>query len=234
MSQVLGIIPARGGSKGIPNKNLKPLAGRPLLAYTADAARESGVIDRLILSTDSREIAQLGASLGIEVPFLRPADLARDESAMLPVLEHAVAEIEQTGWKPDVVVLLQPTAPLRRPEHVKRAVEMLEKSGCDSVVSVIEIPSHYAPHFAMKIVNGRLDYLLPEGRHITRRQDVEPAYSRDGTVYTFRRDVLMEQHTIYGLDCRPIVLPLNESVNLDSREDWEEAERILSKERRPA
>jgi CMP-N,N'-diacetyllegionaminic acid synthase len=233
-SRVLGIIPARGGSKGIPDKNLKLLAGRPLLAYAVDAARESRVIDRLILSTDSQRIADVGRGMGVDVPFLRPAELALDDTPMQPVLEHAVAELERGGSTADIIVLLQPTAPLRQPRHLVAAVELMRETGCDSVVSVVEVPAHYAPHFAMKIVSGRLDYFLPDGKRVTRRQDVEPAYSRDGTVYAFRRDLLMEQHTIYGPDCRPMILPASESVNLDSVEDWETAERMLSMERRPA
>jgi len=224
---VLGIIPARGGSKGILSKNIRPLAGRPLITYAAEAARASRVIDRLVLSTDSIEIADLGRSCGIEVPFLRPAELAEDTSPMLPVVQHAVAEIEKAGWSPIVVVLLQPTAPLRKPGHLVEAISMLEETGCDSVVSVVEIPKHFAPHYAMKIVNGRLETFLPEGRHTTRRQDVTPAYSRDGTVYAVRRDVLMNQHTLYGSDCRPLVLRLEESINLDSESDWRYAEQLL-------
>lgn len=224
---VLGIIPARGGSKSIPGKNLRMLAGRPLIFYAAAAARASGVVDRLILSTDSIEIAELGRTLGIEVPFMRPAELAHDDSPMQPGLEDAVAEIEQQGWAPTIVVLLQPTAPLRRPDHLVRAVSTLRETGCDSVVSVVKVPSHFAPHFVMRIEGDRLLNFLPDGATITRRQDVTPAYSRDGTVYAFRRDVLMDRRSIYGSDCRPLVIPRNESVNLDSLEDWERAEETL-------
>ena len=171
MSKVLGIIPARGGSKGIPNKNLRELAGRPLLAYTVDAAQESGVIDRLILSTDSGEIAELGRSLGVEVPFMRPVELAQDDTAMLPVLKHAVAQLEAGGWQPEIIVLLQPTAPLRKAQHIAEAVGLLQEESCDSVVSVVEVPGHYVPHFVMKIEEGKLDFFLPEGERVTRRQD---------------------------------------------------------------
>jgi CMP-N,N'-diacetyllegionaminic acid synthase len=225
---VLGVVPARGGSKGIPDKNLRPLAGRPLLAYVRDAAQVSGVVDRLVLSTDSEEIAELGRRLGLDVPFLRPAELARDDSPMQPVVEHAVVEVERGGWRPDVVLVLQPTAPLRRGEHIAAAVDLLERSGCSSVVSVVEIPRHFAPQYAMKMVEGRLVPYLPEGRRITRRQDAEAAYSRDGTVYAVRRDVLVEQHDLYGDDCRPLVLAADESVNLDAPGDWAAAEVRLS------
>lgn len=226
--RVLGVVPARGGSKGIPDKNLRPLAGRPLLAYVGDAARDSGVVDRLVLSTDSEEIAALGRALGMEVPFLRPAELARDESPMQPVIEHAVREVEHAGWQPDVVLVLQPTAPLRRGRHLAAAVELLERTGCTSVASVVEIPRHFAPQYAMRMVDGRLEPYLPEGRGITRRQDAEPAYSRDGTVYGVRRDVLVEQHDLYGHDCRPLVLLADEVANLDDQADWDAAEARLA------
>ena len=227
MKPVLGIIPARGESRGIPNKNIRPLAGRSLLLYAAEAAWASGVIDRLILSTDSDRIADVGRAFGIEVPFMRPAELARDDSPMLPVVQHAVAELERKGWSPSIVVLLQPTAPLRRPGHLAKAISILETTGCDSVVSVVEVPKHYAPHFVLKIAEGRLKFFLAEGQKVTRRQDVVPAYSRDGTVYAMRRDVLMNDDTLYGEDCRPLILSLDESVNLDTLEDWQRAEQIL-------
>lgn len=224
---VLGIVPARGGSKGIPGKNIRVLAGQPLLEYTVRAARASGVIDRLILSTDSEEIAAVGSRLDIEVPFLRPAELARDDTPMLPVLEHAVGFLEKGGWVPDIVVLLQPTSPLRKPRYIIDAVSLLHTAGCDSVVSVVEIPRHWSPDYVMKIENEKLVPFLPGNERITRRQDARPAYSRDGTIYVFWRDVLMLQHTIYGADCRPLVVPEQESLTLDSLADWATAEQRL-------
>jgi len=221
---VLGVIPARGGSKGIPGKNLRSLAGKPLLARAAEAARQSGVIDRVILSTDSEEIAELARTLGLEVPFLRPADLANDAAPMQPTIEHAVVALERTGWRTDAVVILQPTAPLRRGEHVSRAVEILETTDASSVVSVIPIPAHFSPHYAMRVVHGRLETFMPEGIRIVRRQDVEPAYARDGTVYAVRRDVVVLEHDLYGRRCRPLVLDPEESLVLDSEADWKRAE----------
>lgn len=223
----LGLIPARGGSKGIPGKNLRPLAGRPLLAHAVEAARAAGVLDRIVLTTDSAQIAELGRSLGAEAPFLRPQELAADDSPMVPVVQHAVTELERNGWSPRAVLLVQPTAPLRRPEHLVAALRMLEETGCDSVVSVVEIPPHFAPDFALEIKDGRLVFLLPEGQRVTRRQDARPAYSRDGTVYAMRRDVVMRGNSLYGRDCRPLVLRRDESVNLDEPEDWSRAEEIL-------
>ena len=224
---VLAVVPARAGSKGVPGKNERLLAGKTLIARAAEAARESGVVDRCILSTDSERIAGLGRAAGLEVPFLRPAELARDESPMQPVIEHALLSVEHDGFRPDVVLVLQPTAPLRRGEHIAAAVRLLEETGADSVVTVVEIPGHMSPQYAMRISGDQLEPFLPEGASITRRQDVEPAYSRDGTVYAVRRDVLAERHDLYGTDCRPLVLPAAESITIDSPEDWAAAEAIL-------
>jgi len=226
---VLGLVPARGGSKGVPGKNVRPLAGHTLLEYTARAARESGVLDRVILSTDSPEIADAGRRAGLEVPFMRPAALAGDDTPMLPVIQHALAETARSGWSPDVIVLLQPTSPLRRPEHIRDAVNVLRDTRADSVVTVVEVPRHLSPDYVMRIDEGRLKPFLPEGARITRRQDARPAYSRDGTVYAFRRATVERFGGIYGDDCRPLLIDANESLSIDSPADWDEAERVLAR-----
>ena len=226
---VLGLVPARGGSKGVPGKNIKLLAGRPLLEYTARAARESGVLDRIVLSTDAAEIAEVGRQVGLEVPFLRPAALAADDSPMLAVLQHALDTLAADGWLADIVVLLQPTSPLRRPEHVRAAVTMLRESGADSVVTVVELPRHLSPDYVMKIEDGRLRPFLPEGARITRRQDARPAYSRDGTVYACWRRTVERFGNIYGDDCRPLAIDPRHSLSIDSADDWDAAERAIAR-----
>ena len=226
--RVLGVIPARGGSKGIPNKNLHPLAGRSLLAYTADAAARSRRLSRVVLSTDDHSIAEAGRALGLEVPFMRPADLALDTSPMLPVLQHALASLAAGGWEPEMVVLLQPTSPLRRAQHVREAVALLRETGADSVVTVVEIPRQLSPDYVMRIDGGVLRPFLAEGARVTRRQDARPAYSRDGTVYAFRRDTLERYGTIYGEDCRPLIVDPSDSLSIDSPADWDAAERLLA------
>ena len=163
VSHVLAIVPARGGSKGVPGKNVRVLAGRPLIDYTARAARESGVIDRIVLSTDSDEIADAGRRSGLEVPFMRPASLAADDTPMLPVVRHAIDALSASGWTPDVIVLLQPTSPLRRPSHVRDAVTMLRETKADSVVTVVELPRHLSPDYVMRIEDGVLRPFLPDG-----------------------------------------------------------------------
>ena len=226
MPKVLGLIPARGGSKGIPGKNIRLLNGKPLLSYAVQAANKSGLVDRLILTTDSEEIAATGRDLGIEVPFIRPQYLAQDDTPMLPVIEHALHFIEAQGWQPDIILLLQPTAPLRRAEHIQLAIKKLIDEKCDSVVSVVEVPRHYVPDFVLRLEEGKLKPFL-DTPLATRRQDARPAYSRDGTIYAFWRDVLVHKHTIYGDDCRPLLIPEEQSCNLDTMSDWQEAEKRI-------
>jgi CMP-N-acetylneuraminic acid synthetase len=228
MSLVLGLVPARGGSKGVPGKNVRPLAGHTLLDYTARAACASGVIDRLVLSTDSAEIAEAGRLAGLDVPFMRPASLAADDAPMAPVIVHAIAELARGGWSPDIVVLLQPTSPLRRPEHIRDAVATLRSTGADSVVTVVELPRHLSPDYVMRIDEGKLRPFLAEGARVTRRQDARPAYSRDGTVYAFRRTTLARTGGIYGDDCRPLLIEAIDSLSIDSPADWAAAEQRLA------
>ena len=228
MSLVLGIVPARGGSKGVPGKNVRPLAGHTLLEYTARAARESGVLDRVILSTDAPEIADAGRLAGLEVPFMRPAALAADDTPMLPVVQHALDALARAGWSPDIVVLLQPTSPLRQADHIRDAVTTLRETKSDSVVTVVEVPRHLSPDYVMRIDEGRLQPFLPEGARLTRRQDARRAYSRDGTVYAFWRATIAKHGGIYGDDCRPLVIEPHESLSIDSPADWDAAERLLA------
>jgi len=229
---VMAIVPARGGSKGVPDKNLRVLAGRTLLDRTADAARRSGVIDRVILSTDAEAIAAAGRAAGLEVPFMRPSEIAQDDTPMLPVVRHAIDEVARGGWDPDLIVLLQPTSPLRRPEHIRDAVGLLRSSGADSVVTVVEIPKHHSPDYVMRIDGGLLTPFLPEGARVTRRQDARTAYSRDGTVYAFRRRTLERFGSIYGENCRPLIIDPKDSLSIDSPADWSAAERVLTERER--
>jgi CMP-N-acetylneuraminic acid synthetase len=223
---ILGLIPARSGSKGIPGKNERPLAGRTLVERAAAAALESGVLDRVVLTTDSDAIAELGRAAGIDV-LSRPAELALDDTPMAAVVTHALGEIEDGGRQYDAVALLQPTQPLRTADHIRRAVRLLEANpGASSVVSVVAIPPHYAPEYALRLEDGRLVPYLPAGAERTRRQDVEPAYSRDGTIYLTRAE-LARRGDLYGDNCLPLVIDADESINLDSPADWQRAEARL-------
>jgi CMP-N,N'-diacetyllegionaminic acid synthase len=225
---IIAVVPARAGSKGIPGKNIKPLCGKPLLAYTADVIRSAGIFDRALLTTDAEDIAKVGRAFGLEAPFLRPEELARDDTPMLPVVEHAVAWLERDGAEIDIVVLLQPTQPLRTATDVARAVALLKDSRCDSVASVVALPLPLCPDYVMRIdEEGRLVNFLPEGARVTRRQDVRPAYVRDGTVYAMRAATIRNHRSLYGPVCLPLIIDQERSVNLDTERDWKEAERKL-------
>jgi CMP-N-acetylneuraminic acid synthetase len=228
MTVVLGLVPARGGSKGVPGKNVRPLHGRSLVAYAAAAARESAVCTRIVMSTDAPEIADEARRAGIEVPFLRPPALAQDDTPMLAVIGHTLDALHADGWSPDVIVLLQPTSPLRQPSHIRRAVALLEETGADSVVTVVAVPAHLSPDYVMRVESGALQPYLDEGRRVTRRQDARPEIYRDGTVYAFRRSTVERFGDIYGATCRPLILEAAESLSIDTPADWDEAERRLA------
>lgn len=225
---LLGLIPARSGSKGIPGKNTRPLAGKPLLHYVSDYVHSAREFDRVILSTDSTTIQELGQSLGLDAPFLRPAALATDDTPMQPVIEHALEWVESQGEHYDLIALLQPTAPLRQPQQLHDALDILESTGADSVVSVVPVPEHYNPYFTLKIEQERLSFLMEMGEGMTRRQDLPATYSRDGGLYLFRVNSFRQYGSIYGKDCRPLIIDPEASINLDSPSDWEEAERKLT------
>jgi CMP-N-acetylneuraminic acid synthetase len=162
------------------------------------------------------------------VPFTRPPALARDDTPMIDVIRHALGWAGEQGVPPQFVVLLQPTSPLRRGTHIDDAVSLLVSSGADAVVTVVEVPKHLSPDYVMRVEDGVLRPFLPEGARITRRQDVRPAYFRDGTVYAFRRDTVERFGTIYGDRCLPLLIEARESLSIDSPEDWAAAERILT------
>jgi len=228
--EILGLIPARGGSKSIPRKNIVPIAGRPLLAYTCDAALSSRALTRVILSTEDEEIAEVGRNSGVEVPFLRPADLAQDEIPAFPVLQHTLDWLHtHEGYKPEVIVLLQPTSPLRQAKHIDEAVGLLLEKGADSVVSVVEVPHQYNPLSVMKIENGRLLPFLPgEGIQVLRRQDKPRVYARNGpAVLVSRTSVIKRTASLYGDLLIPYVMGWPESIDIDTYMDVVSAEFFL-------
>lgn len=210
---VLGLIPARGGSKGIPRKNLATVAGKSLLAWTVEAANGAHELTRVVVSTDDDEIA---AAAGAEV-LRRPAGLAADETPMVDVVRHAVDELS-----PEIIVLLQPTSPLRRSEHVDGAVLLLLETGADAVVSVVEVPHRYRPEALMDVVDGRV---APRGAART-RQEKEVVYARNGpAVLALRADRL--GNDLYTGDCRAYVMDERHSLDVDTPFDLELAGLLL-------
>lgn len=227
--KILGIIPARAGSKGIPGKNIRKLAGKPLLAYTIEIANNVSIFERVILSTDSKDIADVGKNFGVEVPFIRPDDLSKDETPMLPVLQHAVSSLYSKDLFPDYICILQPSSPFREAEDLVKGYNLLLNSGCDSVVSVEQIPDHYSPDLVMKIKNGKLSHFLDDETKVSRRQDARKAYTRSGCFYFTRTSLLMEENTIYGKDCRAVIINNKNAVNLDTMADWKLGQEVAKK-----
>ena len=229
MDKILAIIPARGGSKAVPRKNIRVVGGKPLIAYTIETALAAGALfHRVIVSTDDPEIAAIAAQYGAEVPFRRPEDLSGDRVPSLPVLQHGVDFIEQQdGVVLDGVFLLQPTAPLRTVEDIEAAIQLARQEVCDSVISVVQV---FAVHpILMKRIEGKRlkDYCMAETEG-TRRQDYDPpAYMRNGAIYLTRRDVLMEANSIWGETICPYVMPPERSVSIDDEMDLRLLERML-------
>ncbi len=227
---ILGVIPARGGSKGIPYKNIALLGGQPLLAYTCTAALASRCLTRVILNTDDASVAEVGQRYGVEVPFLRPIELAGDDIPMLDVLQHGLNLLqEKENYRPEVVVLLQPTSPLRRAEHIDEAVDILLKTGADSVVSVVEVPHQFSPASLMQLEGDRLMPYV-QGPPLLRRQDKPRFYARNGpAVLAVQRKVLLKQNSLYGNDCRPLFMNAEESVDIDRPFDLDFVEFLLKR-----
>jgi CMP-N-acetylneuraminic acid synthetase len=226
ITNVLGVIPARGGSKGIAHKNLAIVAGRPLLAYTADAARASRRLSRVIVSTDDPVIADAARALDLDVPFLRPPELASDTTPMLPVVLHAVDAMGAGGFVADAVVLLQPTSPLRRAEHIDRAVELLDASGADSVVTVTDVPHQFNPVSVMRLEGDRLLPFL-DGPQVYRRQDKPLVFARNGPAVLATRVDVVRRGSLYGDDSRALLMTPEESLDIDSQADLERLEYLL-------
>lgn len=231
MTRVLGLVPARAGSKGVPGKNTRPLGGRPLLAHTAEAALAAERLDRVVLSTDDATIARLGEELGLEVPFLRPASLAGDATPMLAVLQHALEALEDDPGAPpfDAVCLLQPTSPFRDPGLVDRCVERFEATGADAVVTMVPVPAEHNPHWVyVEGADGRLHLATGEREPVGRRQDLPPAFHRDGAVYVFAAAGIRAGHP-YGDHVEAVVQDPAGLVNIDTPDDWARAEAVLER-----
>jgi CMP-N,N'-diacetyllegionaminic acid synthase len=217
--RVLAVVPARGGSKGIPLKNLRSIRGRPLVALAGDVARMVPEIDRRVVSTDHPEIARVARDSGLDVPFMRPAEISGDRIGDWDVLVHALREVEALdGVHYDIVVMLQPTSPLRRAEDVSGAIRMLIEEGYDSVWSVSQSDTKAHPLKQLVIRDGLMDYWDPEGAAVIARQQLEPVYHRNGVAYAITRECLLKQKTIKGARTAAYVVP-GEHVSIDT--EWD-------------
>ena len=228
--KILAIIPARGGSKGVPGKNIKLLDGKPLLAYTSEIARQSGYLTEVILSSEDAQIMAVARSLGINVPFARPAALAEDNTPTIDVIIHALEWYAKQKIYFDAVCLLQVTSPFRTVAFVDEAIEKFVASGCDSLVSVQKVPHEYNPHWTFEVnQEGNLKIVTGEAEIIPRRQELPISYHRDGSIYITKTEVLMQQHSLYGKSIAFIESPSDGYVNIDTIEDWKKAEQMMKK-----
>jgi CMP-N-acetylneuraminic acid synthetase len=203
--------------------------GKPLLAYTADCCRVAKSLDRTILSTDDEEIASIGKALGLEVPFMRPPELARDEVLMLPVIQHVVTRLEAEDDRFDAVMILQPTSPLRSPEDIDGAVGLLDRTGADSVIAFVDVGEKHPAR--MKLVDSEGRVRNPPFAEVFEgqpRQQLQKLYLRAGSIYLTRRSVIMERSSLQGEDCRAWIVPEERACNVDAPFDLLIAEQLLA------
>jgi CMP-N-acetylneuraminic acid synthetase len=232
--EILGIVPARGGSRGVPGKNIKPLAGKPLIAYSLEEALACRQLNRVVVTTDDQEIARVARQYGGEVPFLRPAELAGDQVTDFPVFEHCLAWLrDNQGYRPDLIVHLRPTAPLRRSRHISEIIEvMMAHPEADSVRSVTQAGQH--PLKMWRIAEGRLSPFIPEEysgipeSYNQPRQKLPQAYIQNGVVDVIRWRTIMEAGSMSGKLILPYVMDELDSVNIDSPLDFLLAETIMA------
>ncbi|RLG31780.1 acylneuraminate cytidylyltransferase family protein [Methanosarcinales archaeon] len=223
--KIVGLIPARGGSKGIPLKNIKELVGKPLIAFTIEEALKSKVLDRIIVSTDHEEIARISRECGAEVPFKRPADISEDVPTEL-VLKHAIKYLEEMeNYRPDILVTLQPTSPLRKARDIDEAVNKLIETNADSVVSVCETDER--PEWMLQIKDGEAMPFIGKEIKLVARQELPKLYKMNGAVFVSTRNLIMNEEKIVGGNMQVVVMEKERSVDIDIPIDFFIAELIM-------
>jgi CMP-N,N'-diacetyllegionaminic acid synthase len=226
-NRILAIVPARGGSKGIPLKNIQPVLDIPLVAKVGQVVQELPCIDRAIVSTDHPQIAQIAQSAGLDVPFIRPAELSGDQVADWDVLNHALRAVEEADNQHyDIVVMLQPTSPLRTAYQVQQTIEKLVNEKLDAVWTVSPTDSKSHPLKQLKIIDGQLTYYDPRGKEIIARQQLETVYHRNGVAYAITRECLINQKAIKGNRTGALIID-EIMISIDTPWDLELTEFIL-------
>ena len=218
--KVLGLIPARGGSKGLPGKNIRHLCGRPLIAWTIDAARASRCLDAVVVSTDDDGIAAIAASHGAEVPFGRPAELAGDNASSIDVVIHAIDLLAAAGRVFDLVVLLEPTSPLREASDIDNGLSRMLSLGASAVVSVCRAESAHPAFMYRQRPDARLVPFMEQQPTGLRRQEIEPLFFLVGTLYASRIDVLKAKRSFYHEDTIAYEVPKWKSLEIDDLDDF--------------
>lgn len=226
--KILAIIPARGGSKGIPGKNIKLLSGRPLLSYTAEVALKSKYLTEVVVSTDDIQIAELAKKMDLKVPFIRPSELAQDNTPTIDVIIHALQWYKNQNSFFNAVCILQVTSPFRTVDFLDKAIKEFIEKDTDSLVSVQRVPHAYNPHWTFEVnSNGILKIATGETEIIPRRQELPTAYHRDGSIYITKTEILLNEHSIYGKSTAFIESNPEFYVNIDNMQDWEKAEEMI-------
>jgi len=220
----VAIIPARGGSKRIPRKNIKNFSGRPMIAYSISAAQDCGLFDRIIVSTDDEEIADIAEGYGAEVPFIRPKELSDDFTGTIPVIKHALEWLEQKGERISVACCIYATAPFILPEDLIRGYNLLNDKDCHYAFSVTSYA--FPIQRALKITNDNQIVMFDPTMFTTRSQDLEEAWHDAGQFYWGKRDAWLEEKMIFSKSSRPVVLPRDQVQDIDTPEDWTVAEWI--------
>jgi CMP-N,N'-diacetyllegionaminic acid synthase len=228
---VLAVVPARGGSKGVKLKNIHPLSGVPLISHTGMLIRELGYIDRAVVSTDHPAIAEVAQESGLVAPFFRPEELSGDLISDFQVLHHALTEmerLERTCY--DVVVMLQPTSPLRKPAHVTAVIDKLIDEGWDAVWTVSPTDLKYHPLKQLQLSgDGAMEFFDPQGGAIVARQQLKRVYHRNGAAYAYTRGCLVEQCTVKGKRTAGLVID-EPMISIDTLEDFERVEKLMSRQ----
>ena len=214
--KIVAIIPARGGSKSVPRKNITDVGGKPLIGFTIEEALKSNKVNEVVVTTDDEEIAEIARNFGASVPFMRPKELATDTAETAPAVLHCLRELEaRKNVQYDAVLLLQPTTPFRKTQHIDDAITMMEKEACDSVVSVVSVGANH-PFRMKRLVGKRLINYLDQGFEDMRpRQSLPPVYIRNGAIYLTSRKTLVELGTLVGSHCLGLEMNAEDSINID-------------------
>ena len=227
--RILGLIPAREGSKGIPGKNIKILGNQPLIAYSIKDGLSGNGLTKVVVSTDGEQIAETARRFGCEVPFIRPKELAQDRTPTIDVVLHTLDFLEQSGEFFDAVCLLQPTSPFRPKGFIEKCIQKFLATEADCLISVLEVPHEYNPHWTFKMdMEGALSIATGETSLIPRRQELPTAYHRDGSVYISRVSLIRDHQVLVGGKTAGILSNRHFYANLDTPKDWEKAEQWIS------
>lgn len=226
--RVLGLINARGGSKGILRKNVKPLAGKPLIAWSIEAGRAARRLSRLVVSTEDEEIAAIARQFGAEVPFMRPPDLAADRALQIDAIRHALETLRDAGDSFDAVAVLQPTCPLRRPQDIDGALKLMQSAEADTVISVMEVQGQHPLTMYTRASDDRLVALMDADQAGVLRQEFPDVWWRNGAIYAIRTPWLLEHCSLYGPRLFGYPMPPERSVNIDGPLDWVVAEAMIA------